>query len=110
LREVVRLKPDWTIALNNLAWVLATDQNCGPADSARAVHLAEHAVELTHGGDPSSLDTLAAAWARSGSFLKASETAARALEMAAKSDQTNLTVDIQQRLALYKRQAAYSEQ
>lgn len=110
LREVVRLKPDWTIALNNMAWAMATDQHCNAIDSATAVRLAEHAVELTRRSDPSSLDTLAAAWARSGAFSKASETAALALELASKTNQTNLTADIQQRLALYKRQTAYTEQ
>ena len=110
LRETVRLKPDWTIALNNLAWALATDADCKPVDSAHAVRLAEHAVELTRGTDPSSLDTLAAAWARSGVYTKASEAARQALEVATRTHQTNLTPDIERRLAMYNKQSAYSEQ
>jgi protein O-mannosyl-transferase len=109
-REAVRLKPDWVPALNNLAWELATDEHCSAVDSAQAVRLAQHAVELTHGRDASSLDTLAAAWARSEVFGKATDLAKDALNAAIGSGRTNIVSDIQKRLALYQGRKAYSEQ
>jgi len=110
LREAIRLKPDWIVALNNLAWSLATDDNCKPTESSQAVRFAQHAVELTRGSDAASLDTLAAAWARSDVFSKAADTANLALRVASAGNQTNLVQEIQKRLAMYNQRKPYTEQ
>lgn len=109
LREAARLNPNWIQPINNLAWYLATDPNSTPADHAQAVHLAEHAVELSRGRNPVTLDTLGTAWARNQVFAKASDAARRAIEVATVSGQTNLVADIQKRLALYASGTAYIE-
>lgn len=110
LRESVRLKPDWIVALNNLAWNIATDENCKPTESAQAVRFAQHAVELTQGTDAASLDTLAVAWARSDVFSKATDSANLALRLATEAHQTNLAEEISRRLAMYNQRKPYSEQ
>ena len=63
--------------------------------------LAQRAVELSKGGDPAILDVLAAAYAESGNYAKASETDRRALELTAKQNQAGLSRTLQDRIALY---------
>jgi tetratricopeptide (TPR) repeat protein len=109
LREAIRLKPQWVEALNNLAWALATDSNCPPANRGEAVRFAQQAVELTHAADSRSLDTLAVAWARNEVFSRAIEAGERALALATQSRETNFVSELQQRLVLYKVQKSYSE-
>jgi tetratricopeptide (TPR) repeat protein len=53
---------------NNFAWELATTDQVEKRDGARALQLAIKACELTHWEKPSYLDTLAAAYARTGDF------------------------------------------
>ncbi len=109
LRDAVRLKPDWIEAINNLAWFLATDRKSNAADCAKAVRLAERAVELSGGRNAGAFDTLGAAWARNEVFTKAIDAARRAMEVATQTGQSNLATDIQNRIALYNKHSAYSE-
>jgi tetratricopeptide (TPR) repeat protein len=109
LHEAVRLKPDWALALNNLAWAIATDDNCKLPEATEAVRFAERAVKLTGGKDASSLDTLSVAWARSEVFVKATDAAKMAIEIAANEHQTNLVSEIQKRIDLYNNRRPYSE-
>jgi len=57
--------------LNGLAWELATSSDSRVRDGRRAVALAEKAAVMTNRKDPAILDTLAAAFAEVGDFLKA---------------------------------------
>ena len=70
------------IALGNLAWVLATAPEADIRNGAKAVALAERAVHLPGGENPMVLRTLAAAYAESGRFAEAAQTAERAVELA----------------------------
>ncbi|MDB6122379.1 MAG: repeat-containing protein YrrB [Pedosphaera sp.] len=109
LREAVRLKPDWPEAVNNLAWNLAITSNQDLRDDPEALRLAEHAVSLTSRNDPSALDTLAAAYAQSGQFDRATRAAKRAVELAGEAGQKDLATQIQARLRLYESQKPYRE-
>ncbi len=109
LREAVRLNPGRLEAINNLAWFLATDANSTPTDIATAIRFAEQAVEDSAGRNAVALDTLAVAWARNEIFTKASDTARLALQLAERTAQTNLAVDIQKRIDLYAKRTAYIE-
>lgn len=71
--ECIRILPDFALALNNLAWIRATDSRAEFRDGAQAVRLAIRACELMKWSDPISIDTLAAAYAESGDFDKAIE-------------------------------------
>lgn len=57
-RAMLDLCPDDVESLNNLAWLLVKKPNGSDADRAEAVRLAERAVELDGGKNPSVADTL----------------------------------------------------
>src|SRR5208283_4014985 len=67
-REALRLNPNLAGALNNLAWILASNPDDELRNGAEAVRLAERACELTHYGQPVFIGTLAAAYAEAGRF------------------------------------------
>ncbi|MBW1769368.1 MAG: tetratricopeptide repeat protein, partial [Deltaproteobacteria bacterium] len=98
----VRISPNYTDALNNLAWILATDRDSGLRNGDRAVRLAEHACDISNNKDPFLLDTLAAAYAETGSFKKARNTAQKAVELAQATGYQGLAGDIEKRLKLYR--------
>ena len=60
------------------AWLLATSPESSSSSGAEAVQLAQRAVELSDGDEPTYLDTLAAACARVGRFADAVKTAEKA--------------------------------
>ena len=66
--EAIRLDPAQSDAYGNLAWMLATASDAKIRDPARALELAQKAVELTSFEDADKLDTLAAALAANGKF------------------------------------------
>ena len=109
LRHAAQLRPDWPKPLNNLAWLMATTpiENLQAPDEA--VELARRAIELTKHDDASTLDTLAAAYAATGRFDKAVQTAQRALELAARMPDKFLARDILARIDLYKDGKPYRE-
>jgi tetratricopeptide (TPR) repeat protein len=82
-RRAVDLTSDWAPALANLAWLLATVPVPSLRAPAAAVSLAERAAVLTSRRDASVLDVLAAAYAASGRFDRALETAAAAVALLA---------------------------
>jgi len=70
-----------TAALNNLAWILAVNQDPTICDGSNAVVFAEKAVAATNRKDPMKLDTLAAAYAAVGRFEKAIGTQQQAIAL-----------------------------
>jgi tetratricopeptide (TPR) repeat protein len=70
-RKALSLNPDMVAALNNLAWILATDSDPHTRDGTEAVRLAEHACDLTHYEEPFFIGTLAAAYAEAGQYDQA---------------------------------------
>ena len=109
LEDAVRLAPDWPLALNNLAWMRATESDSKLRNGAEAEGLAMKAVALTEKNDPSTLDTLAAAYAETGRFTDAAQTAAMAIQSANSADETNLAKEIESRLKLYQSGQPYRE-
>lgn len=79
--RALKLKPDDTTLLNNLAWVLATSPEDGLRDGERAVELATHACELTEYQQAHILSTLAAAHAETGDFKAAIQRSQQAVDM-----------------------------
>jgi len=82
LREALRLKPDLHPALNDLARALATANDARWRDGAESVRLAQRACEGTGFANAHYMDTLAAAFAESGDFARAVETAEKAAQLA----------------------------
>ncbi len=78
--NILRLNPDNGLALNNLAWILATAQDTTLLDYPRALKLAKRAVEIER--SPTFLDTLAEAYYVNGLYDQALQTIKEALENA----------------------------
>jgi Flp pilus assembly protein TadD len=89
-------------ALNNLAWILATSVHDSVRNGARAVTLAEQAVQISRGKNPLLLHKLAAAYAESGNFAFAVQTAEHALQMATEEKNTALTYELKRNLGFYR--------
>ena len=67
-------------------------------------------MQLSAGKIPQILDTMAAAYAESGQFEKAIETAKAALRLLAVQNNPSLADGIQARLKLYEARTAYHEE
>jgi spermidine synthase len=105
--RAIELSPDYVEALNHLAWTLSTAGDPQFRDGARAVGLAERACELAGGSHPLLLDTLAAAYAESGAFELATQTATEAAELARSAGRLDWAREIEKRLDLYNQGLAY---
>jgi len=101
--EAVRLDPKDDGTLDAFAWMLATASNPSIRDGQRAVGLARDACELTQWKDVNYLDTLAAAYARSGDFVSAVKWQTKALE----DPDLRKVAEARERLALYRAGKAY---
>lgn len=100
-REALRLSPDWTLPLNDLAWILATHPHPAFRNGAEALRLAERACRLEGYRDANALDTLAAALAELGRFEEAADTARRAVERAEAAGEYPLAAECRSRLRIY---------
>ena len=71
-------------------------------NGVKAVQLAEQALQLSGGKNPLIFRTLAAAYAESGSFSEAIETAQRGLELAVRQKNAGLVDDFRGNIVLYQ--------
>ena len=94
--------PQDRLTLANLAWILATASDASIRDGAKAVELAQQAVELSSDGDPNILRTLAAAYAESGRFSEAIAAAEQAIAIAAMQDNSRLANMLKKDIVLYR--------
>jgi len=99
-RKTLELDPHHLPVRLGLAWVLATCPDNSLRDGQKAVTLAEQARTLAGMESPQLLDTLAAAYAETGQFDKAVETAKEALSLI--TNNPPLGNGIQMRLKLYE--------
>ncbi|HYW45607.1 MAG TPA: tetratricopeptide repeat protein [Bryobacteraceae bacterium] len=104
-RAAIAADPQFAQAQSNLAWLLATSPEATVRNGAGALELAAKAVELSHGTDSRALDALAAAYAETGRFPEAVETARRALDLA----EQPLVPALKARIAMYQRQEPFRE-
>jgi tetratricopeptide (TPR) repeat protein len=99
--------PENPRALNNLAWLLATHSSAPPRDGTRALELAQLACKLVGNSEPSTLGTLAAAYAANGQMSEALETAERAQQLArAAGDQATVKA-LEAQLRAYRQDRLY---
>jgi tetratricopeptide (TPR) repeat protein len=85
------IQPDFSDALDRLAWILSTDGNTNFRNGTEAVTLAERACDLAGRHDPVKLRTLAAAYAETGRFDAAIKTIQTAKELATQTNRPQLT-------------------
>ncbi len=105
-QTAIHFRPDYNEAANKLAWILATCPDGAYRNGAEAVALMESRIG-SEDRSPSSLDTLAAAYAEAGRFEQAVATAEQALELARQQQATDLANKIVSRLGLYRQQRPY---
>ena len=109
LDEALRVEPDSVVAMNNLAWLLATSTNAAVRDGPRAVQLADRACEITGGKQTICIGTLAAAYAEAGRFDDAIITAQKACDSARQLGETNLLQKNLQLIELYRSHKPFRE-
>ncbi len=100
--HAARISSQDPLARNNLAWLLATSSDASIRDGNRAIELAEQAVQLSGGKDPTYLRTLAAACAESGRFAEAIAAAEQALRIAGTEGKSALANALRDEIALYE--------
>jgi tetratricopeptide (TPR) repeat protein len=108
-RMALSLQPTMSEALNNLAWILATDSHQDVRDGAEAVRLGRRACELTGNKVPVMIGTLAAACAEAGDFDEAIADAQKAHDLALAQDSTNVAAKNVELLELFRSHRAYHE-
>jgi tetratricopeptide (TPR) repeat protein len=100
-RKALQVRPGWSFPTNNLAWILATHAEASLRDGREAVRLAEVLCQADDHSDPSSLATLAAAYAEVGRYDDAVHTNDRAVELAEARGQTTLARRLRDRAATF---------
>jgi tetratricopeptide (TPR) repeat protein len=105
--QAISSNPNDFLALNGLAWVLATCPEDGIRDGKRAIELAKRACELSSGGLATCVETLAAAYAEAGDFEAASDTQREATGMLSTKDAR--MEPYRSRLALYVSHKPYRD-
>jgi protein O-mannosyl-transferase len=98
----LQIAPNNVSVLNSLAWLFATAADDSVRDGKRAAELAERANALTNDSSAVLLHTLAAAYAESGRFDEAMQTARRALKFATQADDKPIYNAIREELPLYE--------
>jgi protein O-mannosyl-transferase len=103
-QKVLVIQPDNGNAMSNLAWVYATSPDESLRNGPKAVELAEQALRLSGGRIPILFRTLAAAYAESGRFSEAIQTAQQGIELANRQGNSGLATELQGNIALYQEQ------
>jgi protein O-mannosyl-transferase len=101
-QRALEIQPDNAMLCKNLAWILATCPDASVRNGTQAVQLAERAVRLSGGTDPTFISTLAATYANDGRFPEAVKTAQQARQLAAAQSNTTLVNDLQTQIELYQ--------
>jgi tetratricopeptide (TPR) repeat protein len=108
-RTTLQLDPNHSLAMNDLAWILATAHDARFRNGAEAVTCAEQACRLTDYKLPLFVGTLAAAYAEAGRFDDAVKTAEQAIALATADKKQVLADKNRELLELYQAKNAYHE-
>jgi tetratricopeptide (TPR) repeat protein len=100
--KALELSPRSIPALTNLAWLMATYSDASLRNGRKAVEIARQADQLTGGTNTLVLRTLAAAYAESGQFGKAIDSARAAMQLARMQGDGALVLELEQQIALYR--------
>jgi tetratricopeptide (TPR) repeat protein len=108
-RQALQLRPDWPEALNDLAWLLATDSRLEVRRPEEALSLAERACGLSGYREARFLGTLDAAYAGAGRFAEAITTAEEARRLALAAGDQAVADAAATRLESYRAGRAYHQ-
>jgi len=103
-QKVLAVQPDNGNAMSNLAWVFATSPDDSLRDGVKAVKLAQEALRISGRRIALLFRTLAAAYAESGDFSKAIQTAQEGSELATSQGNPGLAAELQGNISLYQEQ------
>ncbi|HLH54394.1 MAG TPA: tetratricopeptide repeat protein [Verrucomicrobiae bacterium] len=109
LNSVLWLQPDSPRAQAQMAWLLATHPSAQFRNGARAVRLAQRALQLTSGQDTRCWAALDAAFAECGRFDEAIEAAHKTRELALAAQDNAAAQACESRLALYQDHKPYHQ-
>ena len=101
-RRALELKPDWPLALNGMAWLLATGPGADADEVQEALRLARRAAELTQHQDAAVLYTLAVASAAAHDWEQAVARAVEVLRLATENGDEQLAGMARRRLESYR--------
>src|SRR3954463_7071904 len=101
-QEALAIQPENGNAASNLAWVFATCPEDSFRDGRHAVELAEKALRVSGRNIPMIYKVLAAAYAESGRFADAIESAQRSAELATNQGNPALATELQNNIAMYQ--------
>jgi len=101
-KKSLEIQPGNMNAQCNLAWILATSTDSSLRDGAKAVELAENVARRAGHPNPIVLRTLAAAYAETGRFSEAIDTAQNALQLAMSQGNQALANDLRLNIANYE--------
>jgi tetratricopeptide (TPR) repeat protein len=107
--KAIKLQPQESGILNNLAWVLATSPDDKIRDGKKAIQLATEACELTEYKVPHVLSTLAAAYAETGDFDMAIKWSTKAIEIGDKENDEALKKELENYKAKKPTREMFSE-
>ena len=105
--EALKLDPEDTGVLNNLAWVLATSPDDAVRNSKRSLECGLKACELTKYEKPHILSTLAAGYAEKGDWETAIKWSGKAVELGA--EEQNVDDQLKKELQSYKDKKPWRE-
>jgi tetratricopeptide (TPR) repeat protein len=103
-QKVLVVEPENGNAMNNLAWVFATSPDASVRNGTQAVRLAEQALRISRGRIPLVFRTLAAAYAETGRFAEAIQTAQQGIEIADSEGNSGLAAELQSTITLYQQE------
>jgi tetratricopeptide (TPR) repeat protein len=105
--EALKIDPEDTGVLNNLAWVLATSPEDSVRNGDRSIELGVKACEITKYQRPHILSTLAAGYAEKGDWETALKWSSKAVELGVKDDM--IDDQLKKELESYKEKKPWRE-
>jgi Flp pilus assembly protein TadD len=106
-KDAMALDSNRVSAIAGAAWLMATAPDASVRNGEQAISLAKSAISLSPGEDPDLLDVLAAAYAETGEFDRASAQISRAIVVADSRGNKELAADLRLRQKLYLEKKPY---
>lgn len=108
-RRSLGLNPDFGLAANNLAWLLATSDDADVKNPKEAIYFAEKACETSSGNKAQMYDTLATAYAANGQYPEAIRSLEKGIKAAQDSGDEVKASKLKEKMKRFKSHLSVSE-